>query len=131
MTRNIISILIFISLLYGCLTPSPIKIKGRYFLENDDLGIYLGYQTDKPEISLTLVDHYVIAAGYSDKFIVAIQHPKTKDGMSVDSDYYIVPFYDKYTYSPQDGIIGPLTLNEFNIKKDELKIDHLTWVKFN
>jgi len=132
MIRKIISLSIFISLIYGCLPASRINIKGRYFLETDDFGKYIvGYQVDEHENFLILVDVYVFAAGYNDKFIVAIQHPKTREGMSVDSNYYIVPFHSEYTNSPQDGIIGPLTLKEYTIKKDELKIDHLTWRKFN
>jgi hypothetical protein len=131
MIRKIISLSIIVTLFYSCLPASRINITGRYFLETDDLGRYVGYQTDQEEISLTLVDHYVFAAGYTDKYIVAIQHPKTREGVSVDSNYYIVPFHREYTYSPQDGIIGPLTLKEYTIKKDELKIDHLIWRKFN
>jgi len=131
MIRKIISLSIFISLFYGCLPPSRINIKGRYFIDTDDFGRYLGYQVDNQENSIILVDEYVFAAGYSDKFIVAIQHPKKRDGMSIDSNYYIVPFHSNFTYFAQDGIIGPLTLKEYNIKKDELKIDHLTWRKFN
>jgi len=110
---------------------SRINIKGLYFIETDDLGRYLGYQIDEYENSLILVDHYVFAAGYSGKFIVEIQHPKKQDGMSVGSSYYIIPFHDTYTNSPQDGIIGPLTLKEYNMKKYELKIDHVIWKEFN
>ena len=68
---------------------------------------------------------YVFTAGNSDKFIVAIQHPKTDSGMSVDSNYYIVPFHNKYTYSPQDGVIGPLTFEEYKIKKKQLEVGEI------
>jgi hypothetical protein len=132
MIRKTISLAILISLFYACTPPARINIKGRYFLESDDYGKYIvGYQVDEHENFQILVDVYVFAAGFNDKFIIAIQHPKEFHGMSTDSNYYIVPFHSAYTYSPQDGIIGPLTPKEFNMKKSELKIDHLIWREFN
>jgi|SRR5579872_6887080 len=129
MIKRIIELSIMVFLFYSCVTPAPINIKGRYFLENDDLGRYLGYQTNQPEISLVLVDHYVFAAGYNDNFIVAIQHPQKSSGESVDSNYYIVPFRNKFTYSPRDGIIGPLTFEAYKLKMEQLGIGQITWVK--
>jgi hypothetical protein len=131
MNKKVFSLALFVGVFYGCLPVLRVNIKGRYFLETDDLGKYLGYEVDEDKNCLTLVDHYVFAAGYSDKFIVAIQHPKTNEGMSADSNYYIVPFHSDYTDSPQDGIVGPLTLKEYNLKKDQLRVGPITWKKLD
>lgn len=132
MISKLISVLILISLFYACRSPARVNIKGRYFLESDDYGKYIvGYQVDERENFLILVDVYVFAAGYNDKFIVAIQHPKTRAGIGTDSSYYIIPFHKDYTYSPQDGIIGPLNFKEYDLKKEQLGIRNIYGLKLN
>ena len=118
MISKVASVLILITLFYACRSSARVNIKGSYFLESDDYRKYIvGYQVDERASFLILVDVYVFAAGYSESFIVAIQHPKTRKGIGTDSSYYIIPFHKDYTFSPQDGIIGPLTFNDYNKKK--------------
>jgi|SRR6185312_5134300 len=120
---------ILMILFCACGASPKYAIKGRYCLESDDYGKYiLGYEVDSNKNFQVLVDVYVFAAGYSNKFIVAIQHPKTRDGMSADSNYYIIPFHEKFTYYAQDGILGPLTAKEYNQKKAQLGIGQITWL---
>jgi hypothetical protein len=130
MIRKITSICFFVSLFCGCLPSSRINIKGRYFADIGDGGRYLGYQTAREGLDIGLVEN-VFAAGYCEKFIVAIKHPYRLHGVSVDSNYYIIPFHKEYTMSPQDGTIGPFTPQEFELKKAQLGIGQVIWKKLN
>lgn len=134
MIQKIITISVLFIILFalnGCNKMGNIDIKGRYFLKKEDgKNFVIGYKINEDNDFLILVDLYVYETGYNDNYIVAIQHPKIENKMSGDTNYYIIPIYNNFTYSPKNGIIGPLTWKEYNIKKRELKINKINWLNW-
>jgi hypothetical protein len=110
-------------ILASCQTLNSIRIVGRYSLESDEGRNYiLVYNQNDDSGYLILVDLFVYSAGVSNNYIILRQHPKVYDKMETITKYFIVPIYKNFTTTPEKGIIGPLTKEQFDIKKKELKI---------
>lgn len=110
----------------GCKGLSDDNIIGPYYLVavdgNDNMT--LSYSVNEDNSSFVgLVKPCVFAAGYNNKYIFIKQHPVLNDKFEKRiTNYYFVPIYKKNDYFPEIGIIGPLTLGQFNEKRKELNI---------
>ena len=130
MIKNTITTLIALILLTSC-KESSIKIIGRYSLGSDEEGdsYILSYKIDK-DAELVLVDAYVYAIGLDSNFMILKRYPKNNGSITrTQTYYYIVPIYKNFTYSPEKGIIGPMPLEEFNLKRKELGIQNIGFNK--
>ena len=72
----------------------------------------------------TIIDATVFAIGYNDKYIIAKQHPRTFPNPPDKkiTNYYILPLKKGMDWKSKNGLIGPLTLEQFNEKCIELNI---------
>jgi hypothetical protein len=72
-----------------------------------------------------VVNPTVFAIGYNENYIIVKQHPGNWSDDIINKDvtnYYIVPVKDWLHNSPDENKIGPLTYDEFLLKREELKI---------
>ena len=120
----------FIALLgvVACNGLSDNQVVGRYSLVSVDAkeNTTLSYQLEDGNY-VGVVDKVVFAIGFDDSYIIAKQHPSNNRGVA---NYYIVPVYKKPTLSPEKGVIGPLTADQFMVKRKELGIsEKLTFTK--
>ncbi|MDB4924007.1 carboxypeptidase-like regulatory domain-containing protein [Mucilaginibacter sp.] len=67
-----------------------------------------------------VIKENVFAAGYNNKYIIAQQHPNNSNDIV---NYYILPLKGKKKTGNDFGLIGPLSLNEFEQKRKELKLE--------
>ena len=74
----------------------------------------------------------VFATGYNKKYIIVKQHPKVFSRSSNKKiiNYFILPIYDGFNYTTLNGLIGPITEDQFVIKRHDLGIpDSLSFFK--
>jgi len=80
----------------------------------------------------TVIEATVFAAGYNDKYMIVKQHPRTFPNQPDKkiTNYYILPLKKEMNWRTKNGLIGPLTQEEFTEKRKELNIsDSLTFTK--
>ncbi|NEW85145.1 MAG: DUF3997 domain-containing protein [Mariniphaga sp.] len=126
--RNWIMILFVVFSLLSC-SDFVIKknIVGNYYLIATDTEDDLGLAYHEPEDGqnyATIVDATVFTIGFNDKFINVKQHPRTfpnPPDLNI-TNYYILPLKKGMDWKIKNGLIGPLTLDEFNEKRKELNI---------
>lgn len=107
---------------YSCNGLESEHITERYFFVAVDTreNMSLGYSVSDDNSSFVdVVRETVFAAGYDDNFIILKQHPRNNRSII---NYYIVPIYKEFTSSPERGVIGALTLEQFNEKRKDLNI---------
>jgi len=107
------------------------KITDNYYLittDNYNKDIYIGYKLKTGDF-VGVLPSTVFSIGNNEKYIVAKQHPFVFP-VKVDStiNYYIIPII-RDTLFPENGILGPLTLEEFQMKKEELGIINVNFSK--
>ncbi len=110
------------TLLFSCNGLKNEHITERYYLvavdSREDMS--LGYSVNNNNSSFVdVVGETVFAVGYNDKYIILKQHPANNRNTT---KYYIVPIYKSFNYSPENGVIGALTIEQFNEKRKELHI---------
>ena len=108
-----------------------------FVLKKNVIANYYLIATDVPEdmtlcyYALDAGDNYeeiipstVYAIGHNTKYLIAKQHPRTFPNPpdTTVTNYYIVPIEPNSVSSMKKTVIGPLTLDEFNIKGKELNI---------
>lgn len=124
--KELLVSLLFIS---GCGGVSEYKVVGRYYLVAVDYvkeGTSLNFQLDDNS-SYGVVKETVFAVGFNESYIIAKQHPSNNRAIT---NYFIVPIYTENTLWAEKGVIGPLTLEQFNEKRKELNIpDEVTFTK--
>ena len=129
MRKYILRIFTFASL-YSCNELRNSHITERYYFVEVDTreNMSLGYCVNDDNSSFVdVVGETVFAVGYDDKYIIAKQHPSNNRAVT---NYYIVQIYKEFNYSPEKGVIGALTLKQFNEKRKELGIsDEVTFTK--
>ena len=97
------------------------KLSGNYYLfamDSDIENMNLSESDDR--IGFTpIVDKVVYAAGINDKYIIVKQHPNNDRSTT---NYYILPLKGSANYRTNNGLMGPLTLQQFNQIEKELDI---------
>lgn len=96
------------------------KICGNYYLVASDAEseIFLAYhEPDDNSCYYGVIEKKVFAVGYDDSYIIAKQRMANK----IITNYFILPIKKKMDWK-NTGLIGPLTLDQFNKKKQELRI---------
>lgn len=136
-----VSYLIILLAFAGC---SGLAIKEKiidnyYFIAADDgEGCILSYHESKWTDFFGgvnyggLIDATVFAVGYNDKYMIVKQHPRTFPNPpdKTITNYYILTLKKGMDWRSKNGLIGPLTLEQFNEKRQELNIpDEVTFTK--
>jgi hypothetical protein len=101
------------------------RLFGNYYLTapDDDSQLALTYKEPGDTDGYSgIIEQTVFAVGFSKEYIIAKQHPANK----AITNYYILPVHsNKRTWGDNHGLIGPLTLEEFERKEKELMIKNL------
>jgi hypothetical protein len=125
---KIIITLVLANIFFSCNGVNKNQIIGRYFLVSFDTNesMSIGFEVDTDGNTVGVIEETVYSVGNSDKYIIAKQYPNRNKSIV---NYFIIPIYKEFTYSPEKGLIGPLSLNQFEVKRKELKISNLTFDK--
>lgn len=123
-------------LLTGCSGIAAEHVAGNYYLtktDYSDIELDLSYKLESSGDFLGVVEPVVFATGCNNDFIIVKQHPKKFAETTINkniTNYYIIPLKYKIHDSPDENKFGPLTFEEFLIKRKELKIsDNLMFSK--
>jgi hypothetical protein len=135
MKFNFLLIIIFISI-QGCIF-SVINdhIIGNYYLfaPDDDSQLELDYHApDDGGTYSTVIAATVFAVGFNENYIIAKQHPYSgsSDVKNLKINYFIILLKDTFNFRTKNGIIGPLSEDQYNLKRRELNIpDNLIFSK--
>jgi hypothetical protein len=122
---KIVILCIFIICVFSnCEFAEDYKITEKYHLIAVDIGEDMSLCfSSRHEI---IIDQTVFAVGFNENYIIVKQHPYNNRTIT---NYYIVPIYKEETLFPEKGILGPLTLEQFNEKKKELKLLKVKFTK--
>jgi len=74
----------------------------------------------------------VFAVGYNDQYMIIKQHPLLSFTNAVDkatTNYYILPISKTIDWSTKNGLMGPLSLEDFNQTRKELRIEDIPFTK--
>ena len=111
------------------------KIIDNYYLIAADVGedCSLSYHelTDGSNYGI-IIKATVFAVGYNDKYMIVKQHPSVFPNPPDKkiTNYYILPLKKGMDWKNNNGLIGSLTLEQFNEKRKELNIpDEVTFTK--
>jgi hypothetical protein len=132
--KRTIKVLVFFLIINGCNGfDHEEKINAnKYLIANQGIeNMNISIQLNNEHTYLGIVHACVFAVGYNESYIIAKQHPYDF-GKPINkniTNYYIIPAQGKGTYADQIGVIGPLTENDFNKKRQELEIDKLKFTK--
>ena len=103
------------------------KIIDSYYLVAVDIDedCSLSYQepTDEDNHGI-VIGATVFAVGYNDKYMLVKQHPRTFPSPPDKkiTNYYILPLKKGMDWRSKNGLIGPLTITQFDEKRKELYI---------
>ena len=116
----IIYIIFTCAAMIGCNSIKQTQIGESYFLRKGDLkkDIDIGFGTS--ELSEGIIGPTVIEVHWDDDFILAKRHPIYKDDSLVE--YYILKKVVFGKEKASENMFGPLTYDQFEIKKKELLI---------
>ena len=134
LVKKYVGYIVSIFILLGCNGIQEEQLVGRYYLtamDYVDEGMNLSYVLESGDF-IGVVNSTVFAVGYNDEYIIVKQHPRKFPNPPDKSitNYFIVPIKDQVHASPDENKIGPLTKEEFVIKRKELGIsDSLTFTK--
>jgi hypothetical protein len=120
-----IILLMVVSLCCSCQQPDTLRqITGDYFLIaiDSEEQLALSWQDPHGSMYFPIVESTVFAVGYDENYIVAKQHPK--DLIDI-TNYFILPIKNVAADTSINGLIGPLTLHEFEQKRKELNLEQL------
>ncbi|HWW40119.1 DUF3997 domain-containing protein [Pedobacter sp.] len=101
------------------------NIIGDYYLTTTDgnkRDVYIDFKLESGDF-IGVIPSTVFSVGHDDKYIIAKQHPFTYPS-KVDTsitNYYILPI-QKQTLSPELGLLGPLTFENFEAKRKKMGI---------
>lgn len=136
MNRRITALIILPTIclaMSGCLFDSSSDtIRGRYkvvWIDVPEQQFICEESSEHSTSCSVLVPEYVFAVGYDDDFIIAKQHPTSgfEDGFKIDpsvTHYYIID-----TRTTEEKVIGPLTEEQFDKTKKELRIERIEFDK--
>ena len=100
-----------------------IKINDNYYIEQWEDGHWHLNFIDADKNSFGIVQN--VHSYYCNNKYIFIKQPEVEyiNPHEIRSDYFIVPVHSKYTNFPQEGVMGPLTEEEFLSKKDSLQVN--------
>ena len=112
------------------------NITGNYYLVAADEieGTALSYhvnEVDGPNYS-SLIESAVFGVGYNDRYMIVEQHPRTFPNSPNKKiiNYYILPLKEGMDWKSKNGLIGPLSLQQFKDERKVLNIpENLTFTK--
>jgi len=126
--RKKIACFIALCLLYtSCGLVINENIFGNYYLvasdTNEDLCLSYHESCDGG-IYGTVVTPTVFAIGYNENYIIVKQHPRAFPNPPDKSitNFYILPVKNGFNWRTNNGLLGPLTFDQFNQKRKELNI---------
>jgi len=103
------------------------KILDNYYLIAGDIGeeCSLSYKVSDDDFG-TVIGATVFAIGYNKQFIIAKQHPRTFPNPPNKKiiNYYILPIKRGMDWKTKNGLVGPLSYDQFVVKRKELKINN-------
>lgn len=125
--KNKISYLVILFLMFlliGCDGLKSEHITERYYLVAVDSAeeMTLSYSVDNDNSTVGVVSKTVFSVGYNDEYIIVKQHPLNNRKII---NYFIVPIYKSINYSPEKGVIGPLSLKQFEENRKDLNISNI------
>ena len=134
--KKTILYLSILMLFFGCqdLAIKEKIIENYYLVAADDSeGTILSYHDSSDGNNYSgIIEATVFAVGYNDNYMIVKQHPCVLPH-SPDkkiTNYYILPLKNGMDWKTKNGLVGPLTLEQFNEKRKELNIsDELTFTK--
>lgn len=102
-------------------------VVGNYYLIATDVveDIDLCYYEPKDNQNYgSITGSTIFAIGFNNKYIIAKQHPRTFPNPpdTTQTNYYILPIKSSMDWRSKNGLMGPLTLEQFNEKRKELNI---------
>ena len=111
------------------------RLISNYYLTalelNEDMS--LSYSVSKENDAFVgVVNPTVFAIGHNEEFIIVKQHPEKSPYQPDKSitNYFIIPLKDKIAESEEKNVIGPMTKEEFEKKREELGVPKsLTFTK--
>ena len=109
------------------------RITNDYYLtttDNYNKDVYINFKLQNGDF-VGVVSATVFSVGYNEKYIIARQHPFDYPN-KVDTSiikYYIIPIYKKSTFSPEEGVLGPLSLRDFKSRCVTLGISNVRFSK--
>jgi uncharacterized protein YxeA len=105
------------------------KVTGNYYLTATDVieQLSLSYHTeDMGDIYGKVIGETVFSVGFNNKYIIVKQHPTIEDKSNLKiTNYYILPLKEKMDWKTNNGLIGPITLDKFNLTCKELHIEDI------
>ena len=120
--------LLFLCLLSGCMGFAiKEKIVGNYYLiandVDEDLSLSYHEAADGSNYG-DVIKATVFSVGYNEKYIIAKQHPRAFPNPPNKNitNFFILPLSKGFNWRTNNGLIGPLTLEQFNAKRKELNI---------
>jgi len=128
------TILFFLLILMSSSCGSAIKdnIYGNYFLVASDIGEDLSLTYHDPTDGSnygTIVGATVFAAGHTDKYIVVKQHPRAFPNQpdKTITNYFILPMKKGFNWKDKNGLIGPLTLEQYGQNSKQLQLGKIVF----
>lgn len=119
---------LILCLLYGCIGVAiKENIFGNYYIVatdiDEDLSLTYHEPIDGDNYGI-IIQATVFAVGYNEKYIIAKQHPRAFPNPPNKSitNFFILPLSKGFNWRTNNGLIGPLTLEQFNTKRKELNI---------
>ncbi len=87
--------------------------------EMSDMCIYV----NNGPYQVAVIDATVFSVGFDDNFIIAQKHPLIENKIDKSIiQYFIISTNDTINVVPEDNKIGPLSREEFKLKRKELEI---------
>ncbi|WP_293050947.1 DUF3997 domain-containing protein [Paludibacter sp.] len=124
--RNTVLFCSLICIIYSCDFAIKKHVVDHYYLIAADVvdDLELNYREEEVNNSGTIIDAMVFAIGYNDKYMIVKQHPRTFPNPpdTAKTNYYILPLRKGMNWRTRNGLMGPLTLQQFNDKCKELNI---------
>lgn len=108
-------------LMIGCTGIGREHLIGCYYLTKMDYAdseLDLSFKLKESGDFIGVIPPKIIEIGFNDSFIIAKQQSNDES----EFGYYIVPLQNKVHMSPDENKIGPLSFDEFEVKRKELNV---------
>lgn len=113
----------------GCSGIGEENLIGDYYLtklDYVDSELALSFKLKESGDFIGVIPSKIIEVGFNESFIIA----KQKSDKESEFSYYIVPLRNKVHKSPDENKIGPLSIDEFKLKRKALGVpDELVFTK--